>query len=273
MMLSFINCSMNSMSNMISYWIAGKNKKIIGIFFFCRYHGEGFEGPGHRVGQNLSHDPLSIGKTKKLALEQAEKRNRLSKIMLPVGGRKLGGSSSGYEKFYTPSQMAAIAAERRLKDEKWCANAHDHNSENGFGAIEDVDAMILNDKEKDKVNQEVYIISSDEEDDTAKQISKEKPRRNPKSSSPSEKKWECVVCTVINEPLVLICVCCNTIRQNNGLIDEYEEIHETFQRIAHAIEKQPVKTPPIDKWHCPDCTTWNAAQWTVCSGCQHIRYF
>lgn len=181
--------------------------------------------------------------------------------MLPAGGRKLGGSSLGYEKFYTPSQMAAIAAERRMKDEKWCANAHDRNSENGFGAIDDDDVVILNDKGKEKFNQEVYVISSDEDE--------EEYTKKKQVSRTSEQKWECIVCTVINEPLILMCTCCNAIRHNNGLVDEYEEI---FKPKA-PVDRQQVKTPQDDKWRCPDCTTGNSAQWRVCSGCQHIRYF
>ncbi|KAJ3080739.1 hypothetical protein HK102_002849, partial [Quaeritorhiza haematococci] len=87
------------------------------------YRGEGFEGPGYRVGQGVSHDDLLNPQlAKKRALEAAEKRRKIGELMLPSGGRRLGGGEKGVEKVYTPAQMAAMAAERRSRDDVTCGS-------------------------------------------------------------------------------------------------------------------------------------------------------
>lgn len=71
---------------------------------------EAFDGKGVRVGQGVSRDlPPHLARQK--ALELAEKRAALSKIMVPEGGRRLGvGPSRIKEKQFSPQELAAMAA-------------------------------------------------------------------------------------------------------------------------------------------------------------------
>ena len=55
------------------------------------YSGEGFYSEGRRLGQGVSHN-LSPAEARRKALEQAETRAQIERIMGPAGGRRLGGS-------------------------------------------------------------------------------------------------------------------------------------------------------------------------------------
>ncbi|KXS14579.1 WLM-domain-containing protein [Gonapodya prolifera JEL478] len=97
------------------------------------YNGEGFEAPGRRVGQGVSHD-VAPHAARERAVEAAEKRRRLNSWggTGPGGGRKLGGALAAgapgseardLEKVLSPREMAAWAAERRAqKDREWCGS-------------------------------------------------------------------------------------------------------------------------------------------------------
>ncbi|THH33147.1 hypothetical protein EUX98_g1046 [Antrodiella citrinella] len=81
------------------------------------YSGEGFFSNGVRLGQGVSHDlPPHIARAK--ALEAAEKRRKIGIMM--SGSRRLGGSSKSGSR--SPRELAAEAAERRMRDEKACAS-------------------------------------------------------------------------------------------------------------------------------------------------------
>ncbi|KAG2188099.1 hypothetical protein INT44_000850 [Umbelopsis vinacea] len=81
------------------------------------YSGEGFYSQGKQLGSSRQ---VSKSEARKKALEAAEKRQRLGKLMLPAGGRRLGGGESAAEREaqFTPQELAAQAAERR--DNIWC---------------------------------------------------------------------------------------------------------------------------------------------------------
>ena len=82
------------------------------------YKGEGFYGPGYRVGLDVSHNLPEIHQGKKKGLEMAEARKSR---FTPYSG-KLGGNSQDriLEKRLSPREMAARAAERRRLDSIWC---------------------------------------------------------------------------------------------------------------------------------------------------------
>ncbi|KAK6133003.1 hypothetical protein DH2020_033294 [Rehmannia glutinosa] len=79
--------------------------------------GHGFDLPGRRLG-GVSRKPLSS--LRQAALTAAEYRARLGSL-LPSGPKKIGGDSSIMVAL-SPVQAAAMAAERRLRDNIWCGS-------------------------------------------------------------------------------------------------------------------------------------------------------
>lgn len=79
---------------------------------------QGFDLPGRRLGGNTRQPPLSS--LRKSALAAAEGRKRLGSL-LPSGPNRLGGDSNIMVAL-SPVQAAAMAAERRLQDDIWCAS-------------------------------------------------------------------------------------------------------------------------------------------------------
>ncbi|KAJ3414986.1 hypothetical protein HDV05_005817 [Chytridiales sp. JEL 0842] len=105
--------------------------------------GDGFDSNGFRLGQGVSHN-LPEHLAKKAAAEAAQTRLKKAKVMIPAGGRRLGSATgpegdslSSLEKKVKPGMMAAIAAERRMKDRVWCGskeNAEDANRDDSGGS-------------------------------------------------------------------------------------------------------------------------------------------
>ncbi|GAB4845994.1 hypothetical protein Ancab_024998 [Ancistrocladus abbreviatus] len=80
--------------------------------------GMGFDLPGRRLG-GFSHQ-LPLSYLHQTAADAAEKRQILGSL-LPSGPRRLGGDKNIMSAL-SPIQAAAMAAERRLQDEIWCAS-------------------------------------------------------------------------------------------------------------------------------------------------------
>ncbi|KAK7302320.1 hypothetical protein RJT34_13206 [Clitoria ternatea] len=89
--------------------------------------GEGFDLQGKRLGGYSRKPPLSS--LRQTALEAAEKRAQLGSL-LPSGPKRLGGDSIIME-VLSPVQAAAMAAERRLQDDIWCASQSCENLDHG----------------------------------------------------------------------------------------------------------------------------------------------
>jgi hypothetical protein len=147
------------------------------------FRGSGFEGPGQNLGG--AKRIIDLAEARRVAAEAAEKRGKYSKIMVPVGGRRLGGSSENdLEKVglmtllqvLLPGELALMAAERRLKDEKWCGQNHEEAGGN------------------------IKAVASS---------SKDKAVDRTPVPDPPGKSWECGICTFVNEPLHLVCIICN----------------------------------------------------------------
>lgn len=86
--------------------------------------GQGFDGPGRRLGGYTRQPPLpSLRQT---ALAAAEKRARTG-ALLPTGPRRLGGNDDIMTAL-SPIQAAAMAAERRMYDDLWCGSVLGENS-------------------------------------------------------------------------------------------------------------------------------------------------
>lgn len=103
---------------------------------------------GKRLG--ASHN-LPEHQARQKALEEAERRAKLGKIMGPSGGRTLGGSSkSTFGK--NPRELMAEAAERRRKDSKSC----------GHG--EQVDDETIRQEVEQQQEDSVVIVIGDDDD-------------------------------------------------------------------------------------------------------------
>ncbi|GJJ76603.1 DNA-dependent metalloprotease WSS1 [Entomortierella parvispora] len=132
------------------------------------YKGEGFDADGHRLGSRglrpttggfgsgfkdlgagvrliggpVAAEGLVTGGTRAAAVLAAEKRRQKNELMLPAGGRRLGGgpgpggneslAGSGgklnekgfWEQWHSPGELAALAAEQRAKDQVWCGSSN-----------------------------------------------------------------------------------------------------------------------------------------------------
>ncbi|KAH6592472.1 hypothetical protein BASA50_008088 [Batrachochytrium salamandrivorans] len=80
----------------------------------------GFCPDGNRLGGRQ----VSPEEMRKNAIAAAEKRLHLNSIMIPAGGRRLGVGSE-LDRIMSPGQLAAMAAERRARDSKWCGFGSD----------------------------------------------------------------------------------------------------------------------------------------------------
>jgi len=102
------------------------------------YSGEGFFSKGTRLGQGISHDlPLHMARAK--ALEAAEKRRNIGIMM--SGSRRLGGSKIAGSR--SPRELAAEAAERRIRDETACASGETAQREADKAADESVADVVI----------------------------------------------------------------------------------------------------------------------------------
>lgn len=115
------------------------------------YKGEGFDATGHRLGTKhggFGPGGVRLGGTigagsvtsgaRAAAVVAAERRRQMNEMMLPAGGRRLGGSGGTpttgggrvgatpkgfWEQWHSPGELAAMAAERRAKDQVWCGSS------------------------------------------------------------------------------------------------------------------------------------------------------
>lgn len=89
------------------------------------FKGDGFDAPGRRVGEGVSHD-VAPHVAREKALEAIQKRLRYNGwVGTAQSGQKLGGSSDlkSLERMLNPGQLAAMAAEKRAeKDRIWCGS-------------------------------------------------------------------------------------------------------------------------------------------------------
>ncbi|KAJ2611425.1 hypothetical protein H4S08_003168 [Coemansia sp. RSA 1365] len=80
------------------------------------YTGDGFHSDGRRVGQGVSHN-VPRHQLREKRLRAVEGRA----VVMGGRARTLGGVGWAMKQAqHTPAQMAAMALERRLRDEKWC---------------------------------------------------------------------------------------------------------------------------------------------------------
>ncbi|KAL4584518.1 hypothetical protein LXL04_009121 [Taraxacum kok-saghyz] len=132
--------------------------------------GRGFDLPGRRLGGY--NRPQTSSSLRQKALSAAQNRAQMG-IVMPAGPHRLGGDSS-LRTALSPIQAAAMAAERRLHDDLWCAS---------------------------KSSQSLELSGSSE------------PSVSISSSEESLSLWECDTCTLLNQALVLTCEACGNPRK------------------------------------------------------------
>ncbi|KAJ2793047.1 hypothetical protein H4R20_006664 [Coemansia guatemalensis] len=124
------------------------------------YTGDGFHSDGRRVGQGVSHN-APRHQLREKRLRAAEGR------AVAMGGRArtLGGAEWAVKQArYTPAQMAAMALERRLRDERWCGETMpDATAETEADSDDDV-VIVLAD-----FNEPIIVVDSDSDSDCGSQ--------------------------------------------------------------------------------------------------------
>lgn len=188
---------------------------------------------------------MSDLEAKRIQIMSAEKRAALAKVMIPAGGRRLGGP--GGSKQPKDLRQAIIgAAERRARDSKWCGGACDEIDGNyDDGKLDDMydeivavvgagpsnpslgkrssipsksNAKSLPPQPKKRVlkeskrikeksdTPEVIILYSSSDDEQGGPTSSKK--RRIENTKQQHLEWTCRVCTLINKPFFLACDAC-----------------------------------------------------------------
>ncbi|KAI9502644.1 hypothetical protein GGI25_005590 [Coemansia spiralis] len=135
------------------------------------YTGDGFFSEGQRLGAGRSRNvPLHLRRQK--ALQAIEKRQQSQQLGLHGPSRRLGGPAASsllamedMHKRHTPAQMAAMALERRLKDEKWCGESM-AGAETETRPESDDDVVLVMPKTGGSLSLEPPIIISDSGSDS-----------------------------------------------------------------------------------------------------------
>ncbi|CAM8985284.1 unnamed protein product [Rhodiola kirilowii] len=193
--------------------------------------GEGFDLPGRRLGGFSRQPPvLSFRQT---ALAAAENRARKGSLM-PPGPKRLGGDGSIKEAL-SPLQAAAMAAERRFRDEIWCGSNNYDGSNEGASSSGSGPAVHSNKGLESAISDPIPASS------------KSTRGLNETQSMDKANMWECVICTLLNPPLAPICQACTTERPNDS-ITKYK------------------------CWSCKFCTLQNNVKLDKCSACGEWRY-
>ncbi|KAJ8774384.1 hypothetical protein K2173_011633 [Erythroxylum novogranatense] len=233
---------------------------------------EGFDLPGRRLGGFSCQPPLSsLHRTTAAA---AQKRAKLRSI-LPSGPKRLGGDSTIMEAL-SPIQAAAMAAERRLKDDIWCGSHSAEayvDGENGFDISEEsIDKNQLtgvsepsNTRKRNHDNDNattsfsssqlaLNIVKLSSDASTSEPVldhdtnSKKRALNNDAACDPADPAvWECGTCTLLNPPLAPICGVCGTQKPKD----------------FYAMNKT---------WCCKFCTLENFVNVAKCSACNQWRY-
>ncbi|KAJ3102592.1 hypothetical protein HDU96_009581 [Phlyctochytrium bullatum] len=211
------------------------------------WQGEGFDAPGRRVGERVSHN-VSEAARRRATVLAAEKRAAAARTMGPPGGRVLGGAGNRVliepitGRRRTPAEMAALAAERRFADAVWCGN----NEERG---------------------------------PTAHGGTPSKRPRQEGAGKTGEAPWVCPVCTCENPPTFLVCDACETERAVSAAspgagreaerklpaaVDSKGDVGQGFAKpdgdpvpvVVDLTEEKPAgreNVPVAGRWECQEC--------------------
>lgn len=242
--------------------------------------GKGFDLPGRRLGGIKPQPPLSF--LRETVLAAAETRVF---PLLPSGPKRIGGDSSMMAAL-TPMQAAAMAAERRYRDNIWCGsesydaseNAEENNNQHslnrvhssknsrGFGSSDGQILNVISRKRRRGLNDIASSLSNnghsksnfvDLTTDANFEASRENlssdtaPRSvcggNPTRGTEDCSMWECGTCTLLNPQLAPMCELCSS--------------------------KKPKDVDGEQKfWSCKFCTLDNVLEMERCEACGEWRY-
>ncbi|XAR49812.1 hypothetical protein NMG60_11003960 [Bertholletia excelsa] len=180
--------------------------------------GQGFDLPGRRLGGFL-HQP-ALSSLRQNALAAAESRAHRG-ALLPTGPKRIGGDSSIMSAL-SPVQAAAMAAERRLRDEVWCGSKFSE----GGGPSERSSNSALPEGGGSTQTSYIGTISHPETADLSAM-------------------WQCSTCTLLNQPLALVCEACGA---------QKHEAHEMKSRVWSC--KFCTLNNGIDVERCVACGEW-----------------
>ncbi|KAL7615493.1 DNA-dependent metalloprotease WSS1 [Lactuca sativa] len=223
--------------------------------------GDGFDLPGRRLG-GFSHQP-PLSSLRRTALAAAENRARQG----PSGPKRVGGDKSIMSAL-TPTQAAAMAAERRLQDDIWCGLEEIVEEEESRAQVQH--AQNVTSSSSDKTNQKrgphsescfVDLTSSPTSNKRSRHEFDDLERTcidltSSASASTggcdndiheSSSGWECMMCTLLNPVLAPVCELCGT-HKPKSVEDKYKT------------------------WSCKFCTLENNVKLEKCGACGQWRY-
>ncbi|XP_078432086.1 zinc ion binding protein isoform X3 [Wolffia australiana] len=168
--------------------------------------GLGFDAPGRRLG-GYSLQP-SLSSLRETSLAAAERR-KITASLLPPGPKRLGGDGNIMASL-TPVQAAAMAAERRILDDRWCASESQERSWISIASDDDVEehgskrsAVMLNtsvtEERLGKRIRSADLGGCSAGHDLQPSISGTTFSCGHVYNSEDQTAWECPVCTLINK--------------------------------------------------------------------------
>jgi hypothetical protein len=218
-------------------------------------------------GGNVS----SLEEGRRRAVAAAEKRRGLSTS--GFGGQYVLG---GVKKLRDPKEAARIAAERRLRDSKFCLPCNeviellgDTDDEEEEVAVFDVD----NDK---KNNTKPVDFKSDFSsvidltDDEPNQVVTLHPRVPSNILQTNRLEWTCCCCTLINQSKSLMCEACGGPPGSVPAVASAARAAASLQKTNSTSRKSAGDDDGIAKdikWSCTRCTFDNPSTTLVCGAC------
>ncbi|KAF8913239.1 WLM domain-containing protein [Gymnopilus junonius] len=217
------------------------------------YAGEGFFSEGKRLGGNVSRNiPPHLARLR--AIEAAEKRLKTARV-LGSGGR-LGGPSRNVA--LTPRELAARAAEQRVRDEKSCASGADAQREADKAAKQSVESKVIdltgNDSDEDVITvKDVHLRPSSS--NSIAGSSKVAPKAKEPAKAPLSSR-----------------------SINTSHVPTTTPIMTSTTKKPSFLRSNPVQklqslpqSNSSGEWPCPTCTLVNSARSIQCDACSMRR--